>query len=258
MNNPKAKEVLRRVEESVKTWFQTNCGHKRIGVSLQPYGAVQGSDRWEPGNSVCRRAYAAHVNNENLCDLSDLAMKWFCKSKGDNFAIAYRCHAGMSNIVIPFHDHEHSGAVWYLFLGQFVAHGLKKCAEGCVLAKGEHCPAANRMLDEHEVVTLDENHVAAIPDKLRASVKPGFIGTQHTGQDHKWTLGLPEIIVCRERIDDLLRAEFSKAYSASAAKKALLAYARSLEKLDESPRTGAHRHPTWALTKPLSDADDDT
>lgn len=103
----------------------------RVQISLQLEWYSQASGRPTALNGLCRRQIYEE-NRECMCNASDLAMKdvlskWIARYGKPDTALAYKCHAGMFNLIRRLQE-SHFHSIWYVFLGQFIATSCDKCS----------------------------------------------------------------------------------------------------------------------------------
>lgn len=218
----RVKDVLRHIEQSIKQWMHETY-HRRIGASVQLLNTHQGGSRLTPKNSICRRAF----DDKDLrlkCDTSDIAMKLISKAEGDEAAIGYRCHCGLSNIIIPHYDTLITRSNWYIFLGQFAIKPVDKCEE-CQM---DHpcCPAHNDLLEDYDIIQLNGGSIESLGNDYRASIKEGLFSKPPKRLANDSLLDISQVLSCKTVATGFFGEEFSKVKHDSEIPNELRAFAK--------------------------------
>jgi len=200
--------VLRQqIEWSIKSWVNRTY-KRRIGVSVQVLYYRQGNERLFPDNPICRNAYR-NAKTKDKCDRSDLAMKLICAERGNGTAIAYRCHRGLSNIVVPCPDANLTKRCWYIFLGQFVIGAGAPCIQ--CQAPVKLCPAHNRLLENANIVQADSDDIKLVPSEDQSTVKIRLFSVPPAHWPSDCTLDIVQLLACKTMALHIFEEEFARA-----------------------------------------------
>lgn len=239
-----AHRVREQIEQSIKNWVY-NTYNRQIGVSVQVLYYRQASDRVLPSNTLCRHAYK-DGNRKMMCDRSDLAMKLICKERGNHASIGYRCHLGLSNVVVPYFDTDITSQCWYIFLGQFIVQPGPSC-KGCP-RKGQMCAAHNRLLENANIVQAGGDDMNSVSSDNRGTVQEHLFSTVPKHWPGDWTLDIVQVLTCKTMAIHLFKDTFSNKRSDLAARDNLKMFAEEFSK--PPPTTGQDDEPEHPLHRP--------